>query len=92
MDGNAEAGGAAKGLVVNRLAAKALVDQLCKDLPNGLSPEAEDFDYGWFRQRVNSIAERCLPVDSIYVWQYALWCLDREGLLPVSYADALSRK
>ncbi|OUL25903.1 hypothetical protein BV378_14295 [Nostoc sp. RF31YmG] len=67
---------------MDRATATALIDQLCRELPAGNSPEADDFDYGWFRERVASVAQQCRAVDGIYIWQYALWHLDRAGLLP----------
>lgn len=67
---------------MDRATATALIDQLCRGLPAGDSPEADDFDYGWFRERVGSLVEQCPPEEGIYVWQYALWHLDRAGLLP----------
>lgn len=67
---------------MDRATATAMIDQLCRELPSGDSPEADDFDYGWFRERVGSVADRCRPEDGIYIWQYALWHLDRAGLLP----------
>jgi len=48
----------------------------------GGSQAADDFDYGWFRGRVRSVAGRCRATDGIYIWQYALRHLDRVGLLP----------
>lgn len=67
---------------MDRVNATALIDQLCRQLPDGDSEAADDFDYGWFRERVTAIAEQCRPIDTIYIWQYALWQLDRAGLLP----------
>lgn len=67
---------------MDRVLATALVDQLCRELPAPDSEAADDFDYGWFRERVASIAEHCRAVDGIYIWQYALWHLDRAGLMP----------
>lgn len=67
---------------MDRATATALIDQLCRDLPLGNSEAANDFDYGWFRERVTAIVERCDAVEGIYVWQYALWHLDKAGLLP----------
>jgi len=67
---------------MDRATATALIDQLCRDLPRGDTPAGEEFDYGWFRERVTTISERCRPADGIYIWQYALWHLDAAGLLP----------
>lgn len=67
---------------MDRLAARILIDQLSRDLPAGDSPEADDFDYGWHRERVEAIAARCRPEDRQFVWQWALWHLDAAGLLP----------
>lgn len=66
---------------LDRTVATVLIDQLCRELPRGDTPEADDFDYGWFRERVTAIAGRCPPADGIYIWQYALWHLDQAGLL-----------
>lgn len=66
---------------MDRATATAMLDQLCRDLPRGDSPAADEFDYGWFRERVTTIAEHCRPSDGIYIWQYALWWLDNAGLL-----------
>ena len=73
---------------MDRAVATALIDQLCRELPRGGSDAAHDFDYGWFRARVQSVADHCPPADGIYVWQYAIWHLDAAGLLP----DGLSPK
>ena len=67
---------------MDRATATTLIDQLCRELPAGGTPEADEFDYGWFRERITTIAEHCRPVDGIYIWQYALWHLDQAGLLP----------
>ncbi len=67
---------------MDRATATSLIDQLCRELPSGGTPEADDFDYGWFRERVASVAEHCRAADGIYIWQYALWHLDRAGLMP----------
>jgi hypothetical protein len=67
---------------MDRATATALIDQLCRELPAGGTLEAYDFDYGWFGERVRTVTEHCRAVDGIYVWQYALWHLDRAGLLP----------
>lgn len=66
---------------MDRATATALIDQLSREFPPGDSPAADDFDYGWFRERVQAVADHCRPVDGIYVWQYALWQLDKAGLL-----------
>lgn len=60
----------------------ALLDQLSRDLPLGGTSAADDFNYGWFRERVESIVVACSAADAMYVWQYALWRLDAAGLLP----------
>ena len=67
---------------MGRELATALIEQLCRDLPRGDSDAAADFDYGWFRERVQSIADNSRPSDGIYVWQCALWHLDAAGLMP----------
>lgn len=67
---------------MDRAIATALVEQLCRNLPRDGTPEADDFDYGWFRERVASIAQRVPPADAPYVWQQALWHLDAAGLIP----------
>lgn len=67
---------------LTREEALALLEQLCRDLPSGDSAAAYDFDYGWFRERVRSIAVRCPPADAVLIWQQALWQLDVAGLLP----------
>lgn len=67
---------------MDRDVATALVDQLCRALPRGDDPAADDFDYGWFRKRVSAVAEQCERDDATVVWQYVLWHLDAEGLLP----------
>lgn len=67
---------------MDRATATALIDQLCRELPSGGTTQADDFDYGWFRERVGTVAEHCRAVDSIYIWQYALWRLELAGLLP----------
>jgi len=67
---------------MDRATAIALIDQLCRDLPAGDSPAADDFNYGWFRGRVRSIAVRCPAADAVLIWQQALWQLDVAGLLP----------
>jgi len=67
---------------MDRALATALIDHLCRELPGGCSPGTLDFDYGWFRERVAEVASHCRPADGIYVWQYALWHLDRAGLMP----------
>lgn|GEM_PF-1107516 len=76
----------ASRLDLDRATATALIDQLCRDLPQGGTPAADDFDYGWFRERVSSVANSCRAVDGVYIWQYALWYLDKAGLLPVGVA------
>ncbi len=68
---------------MDRVTATALIDQLCRELPVGGTEAADAFDYGWFRERVGTIAGHCRAVDGIYIWQYALWHLDRAGLMPV---------
>lgn len=67
---------------MDRSTATAMIEQLCRDLPREGTPAADDFDYGWFRDRVFTIAEHCRPIDAMYVWQYAIWHPDRAGLLP----------
>ncbi|KRG47327.1 hypothetical protein ARC20_03080 [Stenotrophomonas panacihumi] len=71
---------------MDRATATALIDQLCRDLPAGGTSEADEFDYGWFRERVGSVAEHCRAADGIYIWQYALWHLDQAGLMPEGIA------
>lgn len=73
---------------MDRTIATALIDQLCRGLPRGDTPEGDEFDYGWFRERVTTIAAQCGPVDQGYLWQYALWHLDAAGLLPAGVAQA----
>lgn len=71
---------------MDREMATALIEQLCRELPQDGTTEADDFDYGWFRERIESIVAACSPVDTMYVWQYALWHLDAAGLLPEGVA------
>ncbi len=68
--------------MMTREMATALLDQLCRDLPGGDTAEADDFDYGWFRERVQSIVDHCRKADAIYIWQLAMWHLDAAGLVP----------
>lgn len=62
--------------------ATALLEQLCRELPRGETAEADDFDYGWFRERVQSVVDHCRKSDAIYIWQLAMWHLDAAGLMP----------
>lgn len=71
---------------MDRQTATALIDQLSRELPQGGTPAADDFDYGWFRERVAAVADHCRAVDGVYIWQYALWHLDRAGLMPEGVA------
>ncbi|HEY0333148.1 MAG TPA: hypothetical protein VGC74_05480 [Stenotrophomonas sp.] len=69
-------------ITLDRDTITALIDQLCRDLPAGDTAAADDFDYGWFRERTSAIATRFRSEDAIFVWQYALWKLEVAGLLP----------
>jgi len=53
---------------MGRAMARALVDQLYRGLATGGSPAADESDYGWFRDRVSTIAKRCRAADGICIW------------------------
>lgn len=64
---------------MNRLFAQALVEQMGREVRG--TPHA-DFDYTWWRERVQAVTEQCRPEDRQAIWQCALWQLDALGLLP----------
>ncbi len=68
---------------MDRTTARILIDQLCRELPDA---DPDDFDYGWFRERVAAVADRCPATDRAFVWQWALWHLDAAGLMPEELA------
>jgi len=68
--------------MMTRAMATALLEQLCRELPGGDTAQADDFDYGWFRERVQSVVDHYPKADAIYIWQLAMWHLDAAGLMP----------
>lgn len=64
---------------MNREFAQALVQQMGREVRH---MSRCDFDYTWWRERVQAVTERCPPEDRQAIWQLALWELDALALLP----------
>lgn len=64
---------------MERQMAQALIEQMGRE---ARAVPADEFDYVWWRERVEALVSQCAPAERQVIWQLALWELDALGLMP----------